>query len=188
MIDAVLSRQPRRVLDLGCGEGWLCRSLADQGIECIGIDASRELVEAAREQGGGRFVELDYASLSRLMEETGETRFDIVVANFSLLDDALEATLDRIIPALASHGQLLIQTLHPWALQEGQAYRSGWRDEDFRSHSVDFSTSMPWFYRTMSDWVSCLARAGFSLTEVIEPACPESGRPLSLLMACRVAQ
>lgn len=28
IIEAVLARQPERVLDLGCGEGWLCRALA----------------------------------------------------------------------------------------------------------------------------------------------------------------
>ena len=30
---AILGRQPERVLDLGCGEGWLLRALAGRGIE-----------------------------------------------------------------------------------------------------------------------------------------------------------
>src|ERR1700674_1682806 len=32
IIDAVLSRSPRTVLDIGCGEGWLVRSLSEHGI------------------------------------------------------------------------------------------------------------------------------------------------------------
>lgn len=31
VLDAVLTPRPRRVLDLGCGEGWLCRELLYRG-------------------------------------------------------------------------------------------------------------------------------------------------------------
>jgi 2-polyprenyl-3-methyl-5-hydroxy-6-metoxy-1,4-benzoquinol methylase len=48
---AVLGRQPERVLDLGCGEGWLLRALADRNIEAIGVDGDATLVEAARAAG-----------------------------------------------------------------------------------------------------------------------------------------
>ena len=32
---AILGRQPERVLDLGCGEGWLLRALGDRGVEAV---------------------------------------------------------------------------------------------------------------------------------------------------------
>ncbi|WP_132607665.1 class I SAM-dependent methyltransferase, partial [Pseudomonas aeruginosa] len=55
--DAILQvlrqRAPRRLLDIGCGEGWLCRALAGEVGECVGIDASSELIELARAAGGG---------------------------------------------------------------------------------------------------------------------------------------
>ncbi len=35
---AIMGRQPERVLDLGCGEGWLLRALAEQTIKVIGVD------------------------------------------------------------------------------------------------------------------------------------------------------
>ena len=41
---AVLALQPERVLDLGCGEGWLCRALLANEIEAVGIDGVPELV------------------------------------------------------------------------------------------------------------------------------------------------
>lgn len=50
----VLERVPvasgTRLLDVGCGAGRFCRIAADRGAEVAGIDASRPLVEIARER------------------------------------------------------------------------------------------------------------------------------------------
>jgi len=57
---AVLGRQPEHVLDLGCGEGWLLRALAERAITAVGVDGDAALVEAARAAGSfaGAFGEL----------------------------------------------------------------------------------------------------------------------------------
>jgi ubiquinone/menaquinone biosynthesis C-methylase UbiE len=47
-----LAPQPgERILDLGCGDGKLTKRLAATGVTVIGIDASPEMVEAARALG-----------------------------------------------------------------------------------------------------------------------------------------
>ena len=63
IVAAVLAQNPRRVLDVGCGEGWLARALSAHGIDVTGIDASAPLIEAARALGGGEFLEVSYEAL-----------------------------------------------------------------------------------------------------------------------------
>ena len=55
IVEAVISRNSGTVLDLGCGEGWLTRSLVAQGLEVLGTDLIPALIEQARTMGIGRF-------------------------------------------------------------------------------------------------------------------------------------
>src|SRR5579862_8753921 len=38
-------------VDIACGQGVLCRMLQERGVEITGIDAAKELIDAARERG-----------------------------------------------------------------------------------------------------------------------------------------
>jgi SAM-dependent methyltransferase len=182
LLDAVVARRPRRVLDLGCGEGWLARALHARGIETVGTDGSAALIEAARVAGGGRFLVLSHAELARAPERAG-SGFDVAVANFALLDDAALALLASLRRVLAPGGALLVQTLHP--LAAGPPYRDGWRVERFAGFGAEDGgwRPMPWYFRTLGSWVALLGEAGYDLRALLEPAHPETGQPLSLLLA-----
>src|SRR3954451_11502353 len=53
-----------RLLDLGCGEGWLSRAAADQGWQVTGVDASESLILRAREYAGAEYIAVSYADLN----------------------------------------------------------------------------------------------------------------------------
>jgi len=165
IIEAVLDRQPRTVLDLGCGEGWLARALASHGIEVTGIDASEPLIEAARERGGAMFLAGDYDDM--------QGRFDVTVANFSLLDER--------IPKV--DGTLIVQTVHP--AFAGGDYQDGWRTETFAAFEGHWPESMPWYFRTLESWSRALKDAGYVIDEIREPLHPQKGVPASLILIAR---
>lgn len=177
ILSAVRDLSPRRALDVGCGEGWLCRALAAEGVDTLGVDASAPLVAAARAAGGGRFEVLDYATLA----SAGLGSFDVAVCNFALLDDAVEPALRALRTLCAPAGHLVLQTVHPWSACGEGPYASGWREEDFAGFGPGFGP-MPWYFRTLEDWLSGLDAAGWRLRSLKEPGHPETGQPVSLLL------
>ena len=68
----------RRILDLGCGNGTLCRALADAGCEVVGLEPSPSGVAAA-----GRAVPEGVFRCGSVYDEPGivpENDFDVVVS------------------------------------------------------------------------------------------------------------
>jgi SAM-dependent methyltransferase len=76
--------RPARVLDLGCGSGLpTAKQLIDAGVEVVGIDESKVMLDLAETQApGGRYLHRDLRDLADL-GDLGE--FDAAVAFFSLI-------------------------------------------------------------------------------------------------------
>ena len=128
VLRAVLRVDPARVLDVGCGEGWLCRALARRGVETVGVDGSEPLIKAARERGGGTFYACSYAEIADDPDRLGRG-YDVVVCNFALLDETLRPLLEALHALCAPTGRLIVQTVHPWAACEDRPYTDGWRTD-----------------------------------------------------------
>lgn len=184
IVRAVEEVRPGSVLDVGCGEGWLARALAERGMRVTGVDASPELVEAARRAGGGEFHAATYAELAADPLRFGGD-FGAVVCNFSLLDDQPVPLLAALRGAVREGGALVIQTVHPWSAAGDGAYADGWRTETFASFGEGFAAAMPWFHRTLASWTEVIATAGWRIERIREPLHPRTGRPASLLIIAR---
>ena len=185
MVAALRALRPRRVLDLGCGEGWLCRALSGLGIETVGVDAAPALVAAARAAGPSRFECLDYAALAAAPAALG--RFDAIACNFALLDEELAPLLRGLQGLCEPAASLVIQTVHPWTACGEAPYAPGWRTEGFSGFGEGFAAPMPWYFRRIEDWLALLAETGWRLHALQEPQAPDGTRPLSLLLVARRA-
>lgn len=175
IVHAVLRCTPRTVLDVDCGEGWLARELAARSIDVVGIDASRALIDIARETGGARFEVCAYADLDANASNLGAP-FDAIVCNFALLEEDIAPTLAALRAPMQPGGRLLVQTVHPWSVSDPADYRDGWRTETFAAMGDGFRAAMPWYFRTLASGCGCstnpaLPSNGWRSRVIPEPEC-----------------
>ncbi|ARN81344.1 class I SAM-dependent methyltransferase [Methylocystis bryophila] len=178
ILAAALAAPLGKTLDVGCGEGWLCRELRNSTQEIVGVDVSPELISRAREEGGATYDVLSYAELCAEPARAGKD-FDTIVCNFSLLDDRLEPICDALAAISTPKARLLIQTLHPLAF--APPYEDGWRIESFESFGGEKWAPMPYFARTLGSWIEAISKR-WDLKRLLEPKIPSAPIPASLLL------
>ncbi len=179
IVEAVLSRAPKLVLDIGCGEGWLARALAAHAIEVLGVDIVPGLVERAQQAGGGEFRVASYEQIAGGMTPV---RADLVVCNFALLGkESVEGLLGSMPRLLTRHGTLAIQTLHPLVACGQHPYRDGWREGSWDGFDAAFSNAPPWYFRTLESWLKLFVDNRLRLLELREPLHPATHHPASVI-------
>ena len=185
VVDVIVARRPQRLLDVGCGEGWLTRRLRLlTDCETTGIDFSPDLIRDAFDADpAGRYLVLRYADLVAGRHELGGG-FDVVAFNYALFEEDIVPVLAAARNLLAARGAIVIQTLHPDAFP---AASEGWRTEDFSAFQSRDWTPMPWYHRSMNSWRETIASAGLAIVETHEPKAQPDEPPLSLLMICESA-
>ncbi|GJM31892.1 MAG: methyltransferase [Saprospiraceae bacterium] len=179
VIDAVLTRAPKSVLDVGCGEGWLVRELERKGIQSMGVDVVPEFIAYAQKQGRGKFKCLSFETLSK---EALKEQFDVVVCNFSILGNESVTSLFQKMPTLLNKGgSFIVQTIHPVIACGEEKYEDGWRSGSWKGFSDQFCDPAPWYFRTVETWKGLFIENGFEFLEILEPINPKTGKPASMV-------
>jgi SAM-dependent methyltransferase len=106
LVDAVVDRRPRCVLDVGCGTGDLTARLGEAtGADVLAVDQSERMVELTRARG----VDAQVADVAELPFADGS--FDCVVAAWMLFHASdIGSALAEIVRVLAPDGRLVAAT------------------------------------------------------------------------------
>jgi SAM-dependent methyltransferase len=164
--------QGARILDAGCGNGYLARTLAGRGAQVVGVEPGQSLFEFAVEceterPQGIQYVQADLCQLPDL-----GAPFDAVVANMVLLaiPDWVGA-MRACVQALRPGGQFVFTVNHPcfeelwptWC--EHGEYRTG---RYLAEYEIPGPSGVD-FHHTISTYLNTLIRLGCHLTEIAEP-------------------
>ena len=103
----------KRVLDLGCGGGFMAEALAARGATVTGIDPSSAAIEAARVHSGVHGLAIDYLVGSGEDLPFAAGAFDVVVC-VDVLEhiEAWEQVVSEIRRVLRPEGLFLFDTIN----------------------------------------------------------------------------
>ena len=188
LLKNIYQYNPKSVLDIGCGEGWLVDTLAKRKIKAVGVDGTKVLIEKAKSTRKGQFYVKTYAALTKGVSFEAMP-FDLVSINFALFENKKTARLIKRLPHyLTQNGTIIIQTLHPFAITKEAPYKSAWQKDSWKGLKRKFTQPHRWYFRTLEDWVKLFKKAGLLLEAIEEPIHPKTGRPVSVVFVLKIGQ
>jgi len=172
----------KKVLDVGCGNGYFCGLLAARRAQVTGIDISKKYIELARKNTLPS-IAYEIGNICKMNMFADDT-FDVVVSINTLMDVLdFEQAITEIRRVLLPGGILAFSITHPcfsspkvsgWVRKPIDSYRH----EDSLYWHVDYyfdkvAENRPYdimtIHRPLSEYIQCLVDKGFSMTHFIEP-------------------
>ena len=198
----------KKVIDLGCGYGWFCRSARQAGAaEVLGIDVSEKMLARARELTDDPGIRYQREDLEQLTLP-GQA-YDLAYSSLALhYLPELTPFLATIHQALKPGGWLVFTTEHPiYTCAKSQGWlvdAEGQRSWPVNSYQNEGPRVSNWladgvikYHRTLGTTLNALMSAGFALRHVEEwgpsaeqvAAVPElaeeAERPMMVLIAAQ---
>lgn len=167
----------RRVLDVGCGEGRMCRWFATQGATPTGLDPTPELLAEARAQHpDGHYVQAGAEEVP-----FDEASFDLVLTYLTLIDiEDYQEAIREMARVLRPGGRLVIANLNSFVTTRPRAWHQNEQGEKMHVAVEDYyderalllewgSLSIYNWHRPFEAYMQALLGAGLILTGFEEP-------------------
>jgi ubiquinone/menaquinone biosynthesis C-methylase UbiE len=181
LIDSV---EGKKVIDAGCGEGYLSRMLAKSGGTVTGVDYSEKMIELATnktpEELKITFKHGNCEELSFLSDKS----FDLIVSNMVIHDlSNYEKAIHEMHRLLVDGGSFVFSIPHPCFVTPGSGWVKSdtgeklyWKVDNYfyegtydQIFPIDQEEKFLIFHRTLSSYVNTIIQAGFQIVEMIEP-------------------
>lgn len=176
LLELIGPAEGRRVLDAGCGEGFLSRILARQGATVTAIDISTELLGEARKEEEREPLGVNYSECS-VADLQGVEGFDVVVSSLVLPVVAdYKGAITEASRALRTGGLFVAAFTHPCfdAVGPGWVRRASGEDRwsaNRYAANVEGRAAhgAPVYHRPLSQYIETAFDSGFVLTAFREP-------------------
>lgn len=166
--------QGKKVVDLGCGYGWFCRSAREQGADrVLGMDLSEKMLGKAKEMTEDPAIEYRQQDLEAL--QLPAASFDLVYSSLTLhyIED-LGKLFATVYQALVNGGEFIFTAEHPiytapkhqgWLVDE--AGQKSWPINGYQQEGKRISN---WLaegvikqHRMLGTYINLLVQQGFTI-------------------------
>jgi len=198
----------KRVLDLGCGFGKMCRYAIEQGAaNVVGVDISTKMLAKARSDDADARISYVRSALEDLRFVPAS--FDIVVSSLALhyverFDSVCANVKSWLVPGAA----FVFSVEHPMvtafpigAYLAGRGEKEHWPIDNYKlegiRHTQWFTDDVIKYHRSVETYVNTLIDNGFAIVRLLEPEATadairerpelreESRRPTFMMISAR---
>jgi ubiquinone/menaquinone biosynthesis C-methylase UbiE len=174
----------QKALDVACGQGVLCRLLAEKGVEVTGVDAGRDLIELAKQRGPAAIHY--HVADAKALEFLPEGQFDLAACVLAIQNiHPIQPVFAGVSRALKVGGRFVVAMMHPhfrgpkethwgWDEKEGVQYRRVDRylmprKTPIVTHPGQSHDQYTWsFHKPLGDYVKAARNAGLLIDAIEE--------------------
>ncbi len=180
VLEYFLRKKNLRVLDAGCGEGYLCRALARMGHRAVGVDFNRALIKAAKDLEAKEQLGIEYKLADIKKIPYPDADFDAILSVHAVNElDNPALAIKEFSRVLKPGGRAVVFFLHPCFDLNPNDLGGKYPATYFSKVKVERSCYLvggvkspsPYFYLhlPLSDWIDAFSTAGFLIETIKEP-------------------
>lgn len=167
----------KRILDAGCGQGYLSRLLAKRGALVTGVEPADAWYRYALDREETEQLGITYQQADLSSWTSPNEAFDYVIANMVFMDiPDFQPALHNCVQALKHGGGLIFSLLHPCFEETGAAWREKGYVETrdyFQERAIKQSLGH-FIHRPLSTYLNSVLQEGCTIQSVIEPQLDEA--------------
>lgn len=172
----------KKVLELGCGAAQLSIAIAKMGAHPVGIDNSKQQLEAAKKLLTKEKLNIPLYHCSAERTPFKEESFDLVFCDHGAMSFSPPTpTLKEVSRVLKTGGHFIFNMQSP--IHE-MCYNASTDKVDAQLHLNYFEmekyqdpkSGMLSFQQSFSKWIRCFLSTGFEIVDLIELQAPKDGR------------
>lgn len=167
---------PQRVLDVGCGSGYLTAEIANIVEECIGIDLSEKSINLAGEKYQRKNLSFVNSEISKYIPTS---KIDACVANMVFMSDPeWLQSIRHIYDILEQDGHFYVMITHPcfwpkyWNYQDEEWFCYNEEIYIENNFSISLEKTMgktTYIHRSLEQYMDGLIKTGFGIQKIEEP-------------------
>ncbi|HOK35379.1 MAG TPA: class I SAM-dependent methyltransferase [Candidatus Pacearchaeota archaeon] len=177
ILNLIKKEKNSKILDAGCGEGYLCRLAAkiDKSNQIFGIDLSLKLIKTAKDLEKQRPLGIKYSVGDFRKTDFPSSFFDVIFSHQTIHEvPNPEKAIKEFFRILKKDGKLILLFLHPCFEVDPKLYfepikikKSSYLVSGIKSPSAYFYLHLP-----LSRWIEILENNGFLIKRIDEPHPP----------------